>query len=60
MGHGCAPFSEKQKSKLITKKALLDAMLGYLGYHCRPMIFILGVAPSTRHSNFSGHRLLLI
>jgi len=51
---GCAPFSDKKKSKLIMKKALLVAMLGYLGYHCWPVIFIFGVAPSTHHSNFSG------
>jgi len=47
------------------KKALLVAMLGYLGYHCWLIIFIFGVAPSTRHSNFSGrvfvyYRLLLV
>ena len=46
------------------KKALLVAMLGYLGYHCWPIIFIFGVAPSTCLSNFSGrvfvyYRILL-
>ena len=41
------------------KKPLLVAMLGYLGYHCWPIIFIFGVAPSTRHSNFSGRVCLL-
>ena len=55
----------KKKLKINHEKALLVAMLGYLGYHCWPMIFIFGVALSTRHSNFSGrvfvyYRLLLI
>jgi len=44
----------KKKSKLIAKNSSPVAMLGHLGYQCWPMIFILGVAPSTRHSNFSG------